>query len=117
MATAFKVPADEPSAAEITQMKDLAAQRFGDFWGGLTWQPIAEYDKTKAKTDAVLLRNGDAWAFGYWGDIVKNQWSEGLPEGAMWRHAQDVLSETAIEFEPTEFAKVSKEWEFALFCD
>ena len=72
------------------------------------WQPIAEYDKTKTKTHAVLLRDGDQWTFGYWGDIVKNQWSDGLPEGAMWRHAQDMLSETVIEFEPLSSPKSAR---------
>lgn len=76
---------------------------------GLTWLPIAEYDRSRADV-VVLLRRGDDEAIGYWGV------AEGDP-GEAWRHAQESLDELRLRFDPEEYAEIGDEWCDHLMAD
>ena len=90
---------------------------YDTFRAGLTWRPIAEYDRDQQPL--VLLRAGEQEAFGFYGPSVigyhrDDQEADLEP---MWRHAQEWQEEQPLPFEPTEFAEVDDKWRVHLMAD
>lgn len=104
-------------ADELARQNTVADDRWSDFWSGLTWRPIGQYDRAAGR--AELLRDGDRWALGFWGalSIAFPDDEQPVDPAPAWRDAQESMDEARLEFDPTEFAEVTDDWRAALIED